>query len=236
VRGAALGLQKWSASNDECAVEAATKVANLSVVALALRIHKHPERWDSFWSNAEQYYIRASTFGAKRAGFLKAANLIRYWLFGECSARLAGECLRQLGLPTVFDGQRRRRFDLRVVCDADIQGRENTAMFDYLWQRLEREQPLFRKHGLSETAHAELRSEEQEPGLLLADHLAGCVQAFSAGTSAPRPAGISERGAVAVEAVYRDAPNVVIVERGFDLDYREILGDTELGRLLWPDI
>lgn len=236
LRNCAAGLPKWRDSDRTMAEEAARVIKGGSLVALTLRVMKASQKWADFWKVGDEYHSAvAQAEGAARSGFLKPANVILYWLYGECSARLMGETVRRLGRPAVLDGRGLSVIQMAVVCDSDIQGDVNRETFLYLWERLERRHPLLNRFGLHVTFSPPVRitTEQEEPILLLADHLAGAIQCMSGRGVVPIPAGMSQADLKVIRSIYATLPNHVPVDIVFDLEYEKIFANTELGAALW---
>ena len=235
IRGSAQGLPKWRDCDLSAALQAVEIINGGALAALALRVYKMPAPWAEFWNDAKDYHSKMASKTRSRAGFVKAANIIRYTLFGECSALLMAETVRRVGPPTVRDADDLSRIELRVVCDSDIQGADNIETFRYLWRHLEESQPLMRELGLSEHARdVALETEQTEPMLLLADHLAGAIHASKGLGSVPPPRYCSEADLKEIGSAYLELPHFEVVEQVFDIPYKEIFLDTRIGQLLWP--
>jgi len=214
----------------DTALAAAHLINGAAIVALTFRIRKEPVAWKRFWQDARTYQQKVSQADLCSAGFLRAANVIKYWLFGECAARVAGETVRRLGAPTVTDASGLSAIELTIVCDSDIQGAENISVFEDLWTAAEKKQDRLAQFGLARyTGSVDLKTEQQEPLLLLADHLAGAVHAFSAPTGVRRPPGIGEDDLRAVQRAYQALPNMANVNATFDIHHADIFGGASEG-------
>jgi hypothetical protein len=120
--------------------------------------------------------------------------------------------------------------DLAIVCDSDIQGAENISVFKDLWATAEKKQSRLAQIGLARyTRSVDLMTEQQEPILLLADHLAGAVHAFSCPTGVRRPPAISEDDLSAIQHAYQVLPNIANVDFAFDISHADIFGDAVAG-------
>jgi hypothetical protein len=122
--------------------------------------------------------------------------------------------------------------DLTIVCDSDIQGAENISVFEDLWTARMSKQSLLAQLGLARhTRSVQLATEQQEPLLLLADHLAGATHAFLSPTGVDRPPAISADDLAIIQAAYQGLPNVASpVETIFNIRHADIFGATLLGR------
>jgi len=237
VRKSASSLPKWGNSTFEHASAAADLICGTTLAAVALTLFKDTTAWADFWSRSKQYRGRLAQTAHDRTGaaFTKAANVLKYMLFGDCSAALLGETVKRVGKPTLLGADRLSAVQLQIVCDTDIQGEENISVFQYLWKHLEGNQPLINELGLSEhVSSVAFATEQEEPLLLLADHLAGAFQAVAGGASrAPRR--MTDTQLACVVRKYTSSNNLVHVDSTFDVPHEAIFGETRLWQLLWPD-
>lgn len=223
-------LPKWRDSQLDSALAAARLISGAAIVGLTFRMREDPVAWKRFWEDSRTYQQRVSQADRCSAGFLRASNVIKYWLFGECAARVAGEIVRRIGAPTVTDAGGLSAIDLTTVCDSDIQGAENISVFEYLWAEAEKKQSRLAQLGLARyTRSVSLTTEQKEPILLLVDHLAGAVHAFSAPTGVQRPPNITEYDLRAIQVAYQALPNIASVNTTFDLHHADIFGNPTSG-------
>lgn len=229
------GLPKWRDAQLADIQSALTIVSSLGLVAFVLRTDCDPKAWQSFWGDAKEYHREFSQRTRGSGSFAKAGNIVRFFQFGECSARALGETVKRVGLPGILDASGLHRISGTIVCDTDIQGAENIAMFNYLWDVLESSQALLARIGLSmATRSVELKTEQEEPLLLLSDHLAGAAHTFCSSGSVAPPPGLSASDLAVIGRVLQTLPNRAYHTFPFDIPYREIFGDTKIGRFLWP--
>ena len=225
------GLPKWKASKDDDLDHITALVCKNALACLVLRVAKVEPEWSALWSDAEDYCRELSSRVRRRAGFAKAAQFIRYMLFGECSGRLLGECVKASGRPRILDARGLGVVEISAICDSDIQGRENVKVFHLLWEMFEKSpQRWLATAGLTvKVRNTALCTEQEEPLLLYADYLAGLFHAEVA------PAG--KPPAVTEEAIRRArltvASKVIVVDKAFDIPYRAVYGKGEIGEHLW---
>jgi hypothetical protein len=228
-------LPKWKNSEDADLIHIAEFIAEHAVMALALRAEKCEPFWSDNWRDADDYCQYLSTRTKKPAGFAKAAQFVRYMLFGECSGRLVGECVRSGGTPRILDQNGRGIVEVSAVCDSDIQGADNIAAFHFLWEMFAKSpQRLLAGKGLRVSVRSSaLSTEEEEPLLLCSDHLAGLFH--SEVVPQAKPAAVCGEFIAEAIRIVGEAGKVVLVEKCFDIPYREIYGKGEVGRMLWGD-
>lgn len=225
------GLPKWKDTNRINAEKVALLIKGEAVVALTLRVYKDPGAWRRFWNEANEHYSRrAQAEKAIQVRYLKPESAVQRELYGECSARLVGETVKRVGHPTVRDSHGLGVLRCKVVVDSDIQGRANQAAFFLGWVMVEHDHPLMRRHGLTVSfSDVAIATEQNEPLLLLADHLAGAIQCIRGDGSVRRPKSLSESDLTAVRAIYETLPNYTGMEKVLDRQYRDHLGEADLG-------
>lgn len=169
-------LPKWRDATDtdvELVVDLVLKEA-LSVSAVS--IEKDPIAWEEFWRDAANAHSRTAPISGGKMNFVKAATVIKYAIFGQISS---------LGMANVIMGQRlplpatiRRPLFIRetMIFDDEIQGDDNVEVFLELWKARNAHQPLANILGIhQEVVNVSLKTEQEEPLLLLPDYVAGLV-------------------------------------------------------------
>lgn len=222
---------KWRNATPESLGTVLELLRSPGVRSLTLRLHKATPQWEQFWIAAGRLVRGVATLSGKKASFMKAASIVKYLYFGESTARLVGEIVRHDGLPLIKDALGVGTVQLRVVCDSDLEGRDNVEMFDHLWRHQERSgQDLLRSLGFKvQYSKVELQTEQEEPLLLLADYLAGLVQVAKSGGSVPAPLGLRNEPAV-LEAALASIQNHVLVNSRFEESVEGIFGDAYVRR------
>jgi hypothetical protein len=228
-------LPKWKYSRDVDVIYAAEFIAEHALTSLVLRVKKAEPLWSKNWEDADCYYQYLSACAETSVGFAKAAQFIRYMLFCECAGRLHGECVRSGGVPRLLDQNGLGIMEVSVICDSDIQGKDNIAAFHFFWEMFEKSpQKLLVEKGLRVSVRStELATEEEEPILLCPDHLAGLFHSMIVPQAKPRAA--SEDAIAEACRVLGEAGKVVVVDKEFDIQYREIYGKGKVGQQLWAD-
>jgi hypothetical protein len=191
--------------------------------AVVFRVKKTTHAWTDFWHKSDLYHSQMAKVNQRTVGFVKAGTLLKYWLFGEASARVMGDSVRLTGRPRVLTEHGLGSVESIVVCDSDIQGQENIDVFLWLFEQAnERPQPLLASMGIHHyVREARLATEQSESLLYLADYLAGLYQSC--------PPALRQL-AIDVEKDNK----VVVVDHSFDIAYDSIFGGTGLGKQLWP--
>jgi hypothetical protein len=102
-----------------------------------------------------------------------------------------------------------------------------------IWEMLERSpQELLAKTGITLTVRrAVLATEAEEPLLLCADYLAGLFHSLVVPRAKPKS--LNQGAAEDARMVLADAKKVVVVDKAFDLSYREMKKKGLIGQFLW---
>jgi hypothetical protein len=170
------GTRKWSESSLSETWNTVNFALDQAVAVIVLQLHKKQPMWREFWRDGANYHHRMSSKERSRVGFVKPSTVIRYATFGDCSGPLLAECLKREG-PAILDSQGRNIIELAVVLDSDIQGDENQDTFKFLWETYAAKSDLLRNLNVGLVLDkVEFRTEQQDPVLLLPDHIAGCMQ------------------------------------------------------------
>jgi len=216
---------QWSSAEPAEARNQIGFVLEHATAAVVFRVQKSSPAWQDFWQEADRYHDEMARIEQRRVGFVKAGTLLRYLLFGEASARVMGDSVRLTGQPRILSQYGLGLVESSVICDSDIQGKENVEVFQWLFEQIdERPQPLLARFGIHHyVRESRLETEQSESLLYLPDYLAGLYQ------SCP-----SDLSSFAAEVA--DHEKVALVDSKFDVAYESIFGGTGLGRMLWPDV
>ena len=217
--------KKWVSADPTEARDQISFLLEHATAAVVFRVKKISPAWQNFWAKAGQYHSEMARIEQRTVGFVKAGTLLKYWLFGEASARVMGDSVRLTGRPQVLTERGLGSVESSVICDSDIQGDENVEVFKWLFEQVnERPQFLLAAFGIQHhVRESRLDTEQSENLLYLPDYLAGLYQ------SCP-----PDLSTVATEVAGHD--KVAVVDYNFDVAYELIFGRTGLGRQLWPAI
>jgi hypothetical protein len=116
---------KWEGSTIADVKKATEYIRENAIDVAAVCLDKKTEQWPLFWDDADSYHQKIASASKMRTGFVKAANVIRYWLFGQCSAPLIAETIKRVGMSKVLDPNGLGIVEVNIVCDSDIQGNDN---------------------------------------------------------------------------------------------------------------
>jgi hypothetical protein len=218
-------LPKWrdcSLLEAQTAVDIFSNAAAISIVSMT----KDPEHWPDFWAAAKPLQDAIVARDRKPAGFVRPANVALFALLMHVYGIAIGHAVKvSRGVP-IIDYRGMELVERTIVCDTDIQGEENLAVFKAFFERSDRYQPRMAKLGFRfVTREVIVTTEEHEPLLLLADYAAGIGHS----------AHITDPGRIPLPVVHHEAKKLlqkldrtgklVILSKPFDIDYAEIFGD-----------
>lgn len=214
---------KWSGTD----LSRATRMVDLmiahAVAVGALSVNKQTPAWQKYWDDslALETLIRAQD--GRAAGFLRAPNVLRFHLMGGSAAVAFGHANhRTQHRPRIVDHLGRTLLDHELVFDTDIQGAENEEMLEIM---MDQPMPKSEKEfGLTVKRHMSLKTEQQEPLLLMADFAAGIVHAAllpDANGSLP----LTQEEASSLLNRLHDAGLLAIHQQDFNFDCRDVFGN-----------
>jgi len=221
-------IPKWEMATIADVKKVSKYICENAIYVTAVCLDKNTEKWSLFWDDAESYHQKLASASRMRTGYVKAANVIRYWLFGHCAALLITETIKRVGMPTILDSNGLGIIKVDVVCDSDIQGSDNIDAFKSCWEQFEKSQKKTNRLGLRIILKdVKIVSEQDEPLIFIADYIAGiCNSLFGAG-KVSAPVGLDlEDTKVELDKI-KDSGKIVVIGEKFDLNYKEIFTNFE---------
>ena len=216
-------LPKWEMATITDVRKVSKYICENAIYVTAVCLDKNTEKWSLFWDDAESFHQKLASASRMRTGYVKAANVIRYWFFGHCAARLIVETIKRAGMPKILDPSGLGIVEVDVVCDSDIQGSDNIDAFKSCWEQFEKSQKKTNSLGLRIILKdVKIESEQNEPLIFIADYIAGiCNSLFGAGkVSAPDDLDLDD-AKVELDKI-KDSGKIVVIGEKFDLNYKEI--------------
>lgn len=167
---------KWRDATDAHLERLVALILKDSLAISVGSVDKTTSEWRDFWVDAVNTHNKVVAIGGGSIGFLKAATLIKFVLFGNASAAALGHAIRTGSIPCGVTRKRRIEVEEAVVLDNEIQGDDNREALVDIWRATNGHQPLLSSLGVTRTAKTiQLTSEQSEPLLLFADYIAGLV-------------------------------------------------------------
>ncbi|MGH6891170.1 MAG: hypothetical protein ACREEP_02810 [Dongiaceae bacterium] len=159
------------------------------------------------------------------AGFVRAANVLMFYMFGAASTTAIGRAIRLDSSITILDSKGRRVIERTVICDSDIKGSESINLFKSFWEQSDRHQPQMNSLGVRlVTRSVRICTEQEEPLLLLADYAAGIAHAALTEDPGSTPFPLAPERARQLFRSLDQSERLVCEDSPFDLRYDEMFG------------
>jgi hypothetical protein len=203
------------------------KIIQSESISIAVRsAYRDPVAWGKFWDSAAAAHLQTAPLTKGRMSFVKAATVIKYWLFIEAVTYATAHAVK-IGSIIAPAGRRRPMLIQRnLVFDSDIDGPDNIEVFEDNWKGGDGKYPLTESLGITmETTGISLTTEQQEPLLLLADYVAGIAHAMHSNSRVLSASSVSQAALEAVYASLRQSKKYVELLEPFDLQYEHIFPD-----------
>lgn len=221
-------LPKWKNATISEVKKISEYICKNAIYVTAVCLDKNTKEWPLFWDDAETCHQKLASASKMRTGYVKAANVIRYWLFGQCAASLLAETIKKNGSPTILDSHGLGLVEVDIVCDSDIQGIDNIDAFKACWGQFEKSQEKTKQLGLRILLKdVKIVTEQDEPLILIADYVAGICNALFGSGKIAAPAGLNLDNAKAELDKIKDAGKIGVIGNKFNLDYKEIFTNFE---------
>jgi hypothetical protein len=175
IASAGAGLRKWSnpSGNAESAKAVFRLIAKRQLYGAVNIIWKTSPAWDRYHDTGQELYDEGVRRSQEAMPYAKSMATMKIHLFGDIMADLYGHILglnRHL-LPQ--DGKQLQLVTVTAVFDSDIQGQACRDMFENV-MGAQKELPRTEKEtGIRTEFKISIKTEEEEPLLLLPDYLAG---------------------------------------------------------------
>lgn len=184
----------------------------------AISVNKNNQFWTDFWNAADLFQKQFD----KQAGFAKAANVVKYWLFGYSITLATVQAIKRRAIPEIYDNNHYKIFERTLICDTDIQGDDNIQTLKDILEWSNSHQPLVASLGLRITTRSiSFATEQEQRLLLLADYLSGITHCYlnklSFGVS-----GISTAEVAKAFDAISNSPRFIFTPLEFDLRYSEV--------------
>ncbi len=139
------------------------------------RTQSGEKAWSTFWEMGDSFHSIMASIEKGKVGFVKPGTILRYLLFGKCSALLNALLIEHDKSPQVLGSNGRSILRMNWVFDTDIQGDENQETYDEMWRHWGLTSRLPQVLNISPLIGAiNFSTEENDSLLLLPDYLAGC--------------------------------------------------------------
>lgn len=171
------GTPKWKNATDQDVSKLIDITTRESLSISAASVRKDSIVWKNFWSDAHEAHSKVASIAGGSISFLKAANLIKYVLFGQATTFAFAHAIATQSIPKVLFKRPPLKIREHLIIDNEIQGEESRSAFIEMWRATNAHQPLTNSCGIERSVEKlQLTNEQSEPLLLLADYVAGVIQ------------------------------------------------------------
>lgn len=214
---------KWSDATD-AHVEMIIKLLRKEAFAVsAMSLSKATTDWGAFWCDASDAHRRISNRAGGSVSILKAATMIKFALYGQCSSLAVAHSIKANNFPRAASEQRVLHVREAHIYDKEIDGDENTQAFLEIWKARNQYQPLVSLLGVKlEAVSVRQATEQAEPLLLLADYAAGIAHAAHSVANTLSASAVSKDCAQRAYAYLCADPKYTEISESFDLRYYDI--------------
>jgi len=226
VRSRLFGLPKWRDCSEEVAEEIVALLVECASAIAVSSITKDSESWEHFWRSNKPLHDAIVRQDRVPAGFIKPSNVIRFAILGDSFAMALGHAVRIAHRPGIVDDQARELIERTIVCDSDVQGDENVAVFKSFWEQSDVDQPKIHKAGFRfVTREVIVTTEQSEPLLLLADVVAGVAHSALITNPGRLTMPVPNEPSKRLLGILNDSGKLVVSSKPFALKYEEVFGD-----------
>jgi len=188
------GAPKWKNATDQDVTKLIYIAKRESLAISAASVKKNSISWKNFWRDAHEAHSKTASLAGGSISFLKAANLIKYVLFGQATTSAFAHAITTQSIPKALFKRPPLKVHEHLILDNEIQGEESRSAFIEMWRSTNAHQPLTNSLGIERSVERlQLTSEQNEPLLLLADYVAGIIQAANSAADTLTRSSVSRR-------------------------------------------
>lgn len=169
-------LDKWakSQSGHEGAKSIFRLLAKRQLYWVVRIIWKDTPEWDRYFTAGQQLYDKGVKSAQEPMSYAKPMNTFKLHQFGLVSAELLGFYLRQHRNRLPTKGMPDQQITVTGIFDSDIQGQTNQEMCQKVFAGIQGGLPnTVQATRVKPDFNVSIKTEQEEPLLLLADHIAG---------------------------------------------------------------
>lgn len=214
---------KWSHATDSH-VRLIVKLLRKEAFAIsAMSVNKATSEWDDFWTIAARTHRRISDEAKGSVSVLKAATMLKFALYGQCSSLAVAHSIKINEFPLTASNHGVLHVREAHIYDKEIDGDENIEAFSEVWKERNRYQPLVKQLGVKlEAISISRETEQRERLLLLADYAAGIAHAAHSVADALSKSLVSRDCAQRAHADLGATSNYTEISEDFNLRYQDI--------------
>lgn len=219
---------KWRDATDTEVEHMVSLILGESLSASAGSIDKTTAEWRTFWEDASDTHNKVASIEGGSVGFLKAATMIKFILFGNASAAALGHAIATGMIPRLGAKRGTLEVEEAVVLDNEIHGNDNRDALVDIWRAINGHQPLSNSAGVKRTAKTlQLTTEQLEPLLLLADYVAGIVHTSRSRADVLLRSKVSPQAAAVALLRLQNSGRLVDFSNNVRLNYFDVYPDFE---------
>lgn len=219
-------LPKWRDCSHPEALAAVQLMRRDAASIAIVSMTKDPQRWPEFWDAAKPLHEAIASQDRRPAGFVKPSNVALFALLAHAYGIAIGHALRVSRGVQIVDYRGLELVERTIICDTDIQGDENLAVFKSIFERSGQHHPRMTELGFRfETRDVIVTTEQDEPLLLLADFAAGIAHSAHIEDPGRIPFPIAHEPAKILLRELGESGKLVVLAKPFDVDYAEVFGN-----------
>lgn len=225
IRSTLAELPKWAKSTLQDVQVVVGLLERYGLGMAALSWDRGTEAWGKFWKDAKWVCEVITKQDRKRVSFAKPSTIARYVLFGSAITVATSHAVARGFRSGVVNSQGIEIIEQTLVVDTDFSGEET---LDFLWQIWvkERAQPRMESAGFRlATRELSMKTENEEPLLLLPDYLAGIIQCYLVGDPGRIPFPIERLQAEEQLRRVSATGHLLVKNEKFNLDCRDLFPD-----------
>lgn len=216
-------LPKWRNATDQDVQIVVDLIIHEALSASATSVHKTKDIWKDFWDSATLAHERTAPLARGTMSFVKAASVIKFYLFAQAATMTAAHALKIGAIPRKIGNSKELIIHDSLIFDDEIQGQHNIDAFRDIWKRRNEHQPLTRNMGIRwSVVEIDLRTESQEPLLLLPDYVAGLSHHALSDSNTISASKVSVEVAHQAHTRLKNSSKFLEIAKSFDLHYEDI--------------
>lgn len=171
---------KWTAAHRD--IKTAKRLLRCiekhNLVARVTLINKHEPEWTRYWTMGDRLEVASRAF-PQPMPYATASVTLKYHIYCHVIGDVLGVYLSRHRRILPPKGQV-QQLQVQAVCDSDIHGEENLKVFRNIFKNMGDFPQTREATGIVPTTNAEVMTEQDEPLLMLPDHLAGYIHSKEA--------------------------------------------------------
>lgn len=168
-------INKWSEAEKD--IDAAKAIFRLMVkrqiTGVVQIIRKHSCEWDQYWEAGQKLYDKGVKKAQKALSYAKPATTLKFHLYGIAIGQVFGHHLLRHKDQLPKHLPQPQRLPVTAICDSDIQGASNVRVFKRIFRELGEMPNTKALTNIIPEFDVRLKTEQEEPLLVLPDYLAG---------------------------------------------------------------